>query len=134
MKFITAWGELLFVGCRNANGVCLGNDGEYLEGPLEPALILRDKFFHVLKKITLCLAKASTFPNLRFDFFVDIKSGEWVLSEVETLADCRTYPAYLLQNIGEFYLQGWLDKTYRTFDAPLTVSMLRERLKNEIIK
>ena len=32
MKFMTAWGELLFVGSRNSKGVCLGSNGEYLEG------------------------------------------------------------------------------------------------------
>lgn len=134
MKYFTAWGELLFVGCRNAKGVCLGKGGEYLEGDLETAHILQDKFFLKLKKTALSLAKASIFPNLRMDFFVDIKSGEWVLNEIETLADCSSYPDYLLENTGKFYLKGWIDKMYLTFDSLLTVPVLRERLKNELMK
>ena len=134
MKFMTAWGELLFVGCRNSRGVCLGSNGEHLEGSQETAIILHDKFFHKLKKIALSLAKSSTFPNLRFDFFVDIDSGEWVLNEIETLADCRSYSDYLLENTGEFYLKGWRNKTYHTFTTPLTTTLLRDRLKNELEK
>ncbi len=132
MKYITAWGELLFVGCRNSNGVCLGSNGEYLEGAKETAIILQDKFFHKLKKISLSLAKSSTFPNLRFDFFVDMKSGKWVLNEIETLADCRSYSDYLLEHTGKFYLNGWNSKTYHIFTSPLTTSLLRERLKHEL--
>lgn len=132
MKYITAWGELLFVACRNGNGVFLGCEGEYLEGAMETAEILRQKFFHTLKTTALSLSRSSTFPNLRFDFFVDINSEEWVLNEIETIADCRSYPKSLLENTGKFYLNGWLDKAYIKFDSPLTVSVLRERLKNEI--
>ena len=134
MKFMTAWGELLFVGCRNSYGVCLGSNGEHLEGSQETAIMLHDKFFKKLKKIALSLAKSSTFPNLRFDFFVDIESGEWVLNEIETLADCRSYSDYLLEYTGEFYLNGWRNKTYHTFTSPLTTTLLRERLKNELEK
>jgi hypothetical protein len=134
MKYMTAWGELLFVGCRNSHGVCLGSNGEYLEGSQETAIILHDKFFLQLKKIALSLAKASTFPNLRLDFFVDIESGEWVLNEIETLADCRSYSAYLLENTGKFYLNGWRNKKYHTFTSPLTTTLLRERLKHELKK
>lgn len=134
MKFMTAWGELLFVGCRNSHGVCLGSNGEHLEGSKETAIMLHDKFFHKLKKISLSLAKASTFPNLRFDFFIDIESGEWVLNEIETLADCRSYSAYLLEHTGKFYLNGWSNKTYHTFTSPLTITLLRERLKYELEK
>ncbi|MDH5370204.1 MAG: hypothetical protein OEW99_09275 [Gammaproteobacteria bacterium] len=134
MKYITAWGELLFVGCRNSHGVCLGGDGEHLEGRQETATMLHDKFFHKLKIIALSLAKASTFPNLRFDFFVDIESGEWVLNEIETIADCRSYSDYLLEYTGEFYLNGWRNKAYHTFTTPLTTTLLKERLKNELDK
>ncbi|MFT4580245.1 MAG: hypothetical protein ACI9XC_000787 [Gammaproteobacteria bacterium] len=103
MKFMTAWGELLFVGCRNSHGVCLGSNGEHLEGSQETATMLHDKFFHNLKKISLSLAKASTFPNLRFDFFVDIEGGGWVLNEIETLSDCGSYSDYLLTKVTERY-------------------------------
>jgi hypothetical protein len=113
MKFFTAWGELLFVGCRNGEGICFGNNGELLEGKGESAQILYDTFFHDLKKVALALSRSSTFPNLRCDFFVDTQSEKWVLNEVETLADCRTYPQYLLKNTGEFYLKGWLDKKFQ---------------------
>jgi hypothetical protein len=134
MKYMTAWGELLFVGCRNSRGVCLGNNGEHLEGNQETATILHDNFFHKLKEIALSLAKASTFPNLRFDFFVDIESGEWVLNEIETLADCRSYSKYLLEHTGAFYLNGWRNKAYHTFTSPITTTLLRKRLKNELEK
>ena len=134
MKFMTAWGELLFVGCRNSKGVCLGSNGEYLEGDKKVASVLFDKFFQPLKNATLSLARASTFPNLRCDFFVDIESGRWVLNETETLADCRSYSEYLLKNTGEFYLNGWLNKAYIPFNSPLSVSILRERLKSELKK
>ena len=134
MKYMTAWGELLFVGSRNSQGVCLGSNGEHLEGSQETAIMLKDKFFNKLKKIALSLAKASSFPNLRFDFFVDIESGKWVLNEIETLADCRSYSGYLLENTGEFYLKGWRNKTYHTFTSPLTTTLLRERLKYELEK
>jgi hypothetical protein len=134
MKYMTAWGELLFVGCRNSHGVCLGSNGEYLEGSKETAIMLQYKFFHKLKKISLSLAKASTFPNLRFDFFVDIKSEEWVLNEIETLADCRSYSDYLLEYTGKFYLNGWVNKAYHSFTSPLTTTLLRERLKYELEK
>ena len=134
MKYITAWGELLFVGCRNSNGVCLGSNGEYLEGNKETAMILQNKFFHKLKKISLSMAKASTFPNLRFDFFVDLKSDEWVLNEIETLADCRSYSDYILKYTGKFYLNGWLNKTYNTLTSSLTTTILRERLRHELGK
>jgi hypothetical protein len=134
MKFMTAWGELLFVGCRNSHGVCLGSNGEHLEGSQETAILLQDKFFHKLKKTSLSLAKASTFPNLRFDFFVDIESGEWVLNEIETLADCRSYSYYLLEHTGKFYLNGWGNKAYQTFTTPLTTTLLRERLQRELEK
>lgn len=134
MKYMTAWGELLFVGCRNSHGVCLGSNGEYLEGNQETAKILHDKFFHNLKKIALSMAKASTFPNLRFDFFVDIESGEWVLNEIETLADCRSYSKYLLEHTGAFYLNGWRNKAYHTFTSPLTTTLLRESLIHELEK
>jgi hypothetical protein len=134
MKYITAWGELLFVGCRNSHGVFLGSNGEYLEGSKETAMMLQDKFFHKLKKVSLSLAKASTFPNLRFDFFVDIKSGEWVLNEIETLADCRSYSTYLLEHTGKFYLNGWNNKAYHAFTSPLTTTLLRDRLKYELEK
>lgn len=132
MKYITAWGELLFVGCRNRNGVCLGSNGEHLEGSNETAKILHDTFFHELKKTSLSLARASTFPNLRFDFFVDIKSGKWVLNEIETLADCRSYSAYLLEHTGEFYLNGWNNKNYQPFTPQLSTTLLRERLEHEL--
>ena len=134
MKFNTAWGELLYVGCRNAKGVCLGKSGEHLEGDQETAHDLQEVFFEKLKKIALSLARASTFPNLRLDFFVDINSGEWVLNEIETLADCRSYPNYILENTGKFYLKGWLDKAYIAFESDLTVPILRGRLYNELIK
>jgi hypothetical protein len=134
MKYITAWGELLFVGCRNSNGVCLGSKGEYLEGSQKTAKMLQDIFFRKLKKISLSMAKSSTFPNLRFDFFVDIKSGEWVLNEIETLADCRSYSDYLLEHTGKFYLNGWRNENYHTFTSPLTTTLLRERLKHELEK
>lgn len=134
MKYMTAWGELLFVGCRNSDEVCLGSNGEYLEGNQETAKDLYEKFFHKLKEISLSMARASTFPNLRFDFFVDIQSGEWVLNEIETLADCRSYSDYLLEHTGNFYYKGWCKKTYRTFTPSLTAALLRERLKHEIEK
>jgi len=133
MKFNTAWGELLYVGCRNAKGVCLGNSGEHLEGDKELACDLQERFFETLKRVSLSLARASTFPNLRLDFFVDLMSGEWVLNEIETLADCRSYPNYILENTGKFYLKGWIDKAYNTFKSDLTVPILRERLSNELI-
>jgi len=132
MKYMTAWGELLFVGCRNGKDVCLGSDGDFLEGDHEFARFLFDKFFQPLKKNALSLAKASTFPNLRCDFFVDIKSGRWVLNEIETLADCRSYSDNLLKNTGEFYSKGWHYKKYRSFDSSLSVSVLRDRLRNEL--
>ena len=134
MKYFTAWGELLFMGCRNGKGVHLGTGGEYLEGDLETAHVLQDNFFLKLKKTALSLARASTFPNLRMDFFVDIKSGKWVLNEIETLADCRSHPDYILENTGEFFLKGWINKKYITFDYPLTIPLLRDRLKNELMK
>jgi len=132
MKYITAWGELLLVGCRNGKGVCLGSDGESLEGDSKVARRLFDRFFRPLKETALSLARASTFPNLRCDFFVDIESGRWVLNEIETLADCRSYSAYLLKKTGEFYSKGWLNKAYLPFDSPLSVPVLRERLKSEL--
>lgn len=134
MKFMTAWGELLFVGCRNSKGVCLGSNGEYLEGDNKVARVLFDKFFQPLKEAALSLARSSTFPNLRCDFFVDMESGRWVLNETETLADCRSYSEYLLKNTGKFYYNGWLKKAYVSFDSPLSVSGLRERLNNELNK
>ncbi|MBC8292602.1 MAG: hypothetical protein H8E45_05480 [Proteobacteria bacterium] len=134
MKFNTAWGELLYVGCRNSKGVCLGKDGEHLEGDLGLAHVLQALFFENLKGMALSLARASTFPNLRFDFFVDIESGEWVLNEIATLADCRSYPNYILATTGEFYLKGWIENAYRKFETPLTVPLLRERLCSEMMK
>ena len=132
MKYFTAWGELLFVGCRNGNGVHFGRDGEHLEGDSKSGSILHETFFHDLKKVALSLARASTYPNLRCDFFVDIESGKWVLNETETLADCRSHSGYLLNNTGKFYLKGWIDRVYVPSDAPLTVSVLRERLISEL--
>ena len=111
----------------------IGSNGEHLEGDREMAETLKSLFFEDLKKTALSLARASTFPNLRIDFFVDINSGQWVLNEIETLADCRTYPHYILENTGGFYLQGWLEKAYKVSDFPLSVSILRERLSNEIM-
>ena len=134
MKFMTAWGELLFIGCRNSKGVCLGSNGEYLEGDSKVASILLDKFFQPLKDTSLSLARSSTFPNLRCDFFVDIESGRWVLNETETLDDCNKYSEYLLKNTGEFYFNGWINKSYIPFDSPLSVSILRDRLNSELIK
>tara|TARA_B110000967_G_scaffold166795_1_gene175009 strand:- start:449 stop:1546 length:1098 start_codon:yes stop_codon:yes gene_type:complete len=134
MKFMTAWGELLFIGCRNSKDVCLGSSGEYLEGDSKVASILLDKFFQPLKDTSLSLARSSTFPNLRCDFFVDIESGRWVLNETETLADCNSYSEYLLKNTGEFYFNGWINKSYIPFDSPLSVSILRDRLNSELIK
>ena len=132
MKFFTAWGEILFVGCRNGEDICFGHNGEFLEGERANAKILYDSFFNELKDVALALARASTFPNLRCDFFVDPESGNWVLNEVETLADCRTYPNYLLKNTGEFYLKGWLDKKYQITNSPLTTPLLRERFMTEM--
>ncbi|MCW8931292.1 MAG: hypothetical protein OQL19_13765 [Gammaproteobacteria bacterium] len=132
MKFNTAWGELLYVGCRNAQNICLGNKGEHLEGDRQMAQILKEQFFEKLKKTALALARASTFPNLRIDFFVDINSGQWVLNEIETLADCRSYPHYILENTGKFYLNGWINKAYRISNFSLTIPRLRERLTNEL--
>jgi hypothetical protein len=57
------------------------------------------------------IGKSFNFPNLRFDFFVDIEGGGWVLNEIETLTGCRSYSDYLLENTGEFYLKGWRNKT-----------------------
>jgi hypothetical protein len=134
MKFMTAWGELLFVGCRNSKGVCLGSNGEYLEGDSDVARVLFDKFFQPLKEVALSLARSSTFPNLRCDFFVDIESGRWVLNETETLADCRSYSEYLLKNTGKFYFEGWLKSEFIPYNLPLSVTVLRERLNNELNK
>ena len=134
MKFNTAWGELLYVGCRNTNEICLGSQGERLEGNKEIAKALEDIFFQKLKRVALSIARASTFPNLRVDFFVDLKSGEWVLNEVETLADCRSYPSYILGNTGKFFLKGWLEQSFSVFESELTVAILRERLSSELSK
>ncbi len=134
MKFNTAWGKLLYVGCRNAKEVCLGTKGECLKGDQKIASDLRKMFFKPLKMIALALARASTFPNLRLDFFVDIRTGRWVFNEIETLADCRSYPSSILENIGKFYLKGWLEKSYILFKPGLSVSILRERLANELKK
>ena len=134
MKFNTAWGDLLYVGCRNTDEISLGSQGEHLEGNKEIANKLQDIFFEKLKKIALSIARASTFPNLRIDFFVDLKSGEWVLNEIETLADCRSYPNYVLENTGKFFLRGWLSNAFSVFESELTVAILRERLYNELVK
>ncbi len=134
MKFNTAWGELLYVGCRNAQGVCLDNQGDYLEGERETAKLLKAFFFEELKTTALSLARASTYPNLRFDFFVEINTGVWVLNEIETLADCRSYPDYILENTGKFYHQGWLNKSYKTIETKLTTRILRERLIKEFTR
>jgi hypothetical protein len=134
LEILTAWEELLFVGCRNSHGVCLGSHKEYLESSKEMAMMLQDKFFHKLKKVSLALPKASTFPNLRLEFFIDNKSGEWVLNEIETLADCRSYSTYLLEHKGKFYLNGWRNKTYHAFTSPLTTTLLRDCLKHELEK
>jgi hypothetical protein len=132
MKFFTAWGELLFVGLRNGGGVCLGKEGEYLKGDRDTFDALHRMFFHELKKNTLALARASTVPNLRCDFFVDIRSGSWVLNEMALLPDVSSYPGYILEDTGKFFHKGWVDKVYKHTPSSLTITQLRKRLTTEI--